>query len=817
MKKFFLMLLALLLILFLSIFLFSKVYEDRLVQAFKNQFIDKTNLNVDFEEIHFSLLRYFPYGLFTLDNAKIFYSKHNRKDTLLNSKQLRLKINAINLFKRIYEFPEIIISDGSIRIKGEMLDTLFTGGDNTNQKNNYFFDFKSIKLVRCKIQYHQRKSIAMNAYTERSSLSGSFLSNSLAFKLNLNINRFSGHLNDFHFKTNDFIKVSSTIRSQNNSYFSENGKIFIGNIGLGFSFLYNIKNEQLQVTTNSEKVSAKAFFKQFLNQPTIHVSKGSLSFDSFYSINFNVANSQKLTLKYSLENIAIEDFKNLSIIKLEGKTSITNDFNKNNTEINSYLIHYNGFELSGSSKIRDFPKPAILIDSKIKSIGEMLLSDSLSLQGNLSGNIKVLVKVDDINKLYYKSLKISKIYTDLTLINISIKSIDYIRSLSGSLHINNDELEFNGKGILYNKKFKGMLVLPEFMNVAFHEAKPSPKILLEMDRLNLDSVLMTTSANSTFLINYQLKSKIKSLKYKGVEISDLDINYTCINNRYNCQHINFKAFKGSINGAFTYSNHDVNSLSITGQGIEIKNLFKSFNSFEQKTVTADNISGLVSGKVDMSYQILDNKFDPLSIKMVSNITIENGKLSGIKQLKRVSNFLNISEIDSFRFKTIHNKIDIENGMIRIPSMDIASNALNFQLSGQHGFNGEFTYWIKLYLKEILAKKYLSKKEYGSGYEMDSKNGLNLFLKIFGNNETFKVTFDKKSTLENIKSNFNQEGVLLKSIIKDEFKLTKKHVLTENDSLSLNGVKKIDSTHNKKPKKPFKIEWDEIDTTKINNQ
>ena len=260
-----------------------------------------------------------------------------------------------------------------------------------------------------------------------------------------------------------------------------------------------------------------------------------------------------------------------------------------------------------------------------------------------------------------------------------------------------------------------------------------------------------------------------------------------------------------------------NSLSVNGQGLNIQNLFKGFSDFGQTIITSKNISGLISGKVDMSYKMLSpNKIDIKSLKMVSNIVIENGKLSGVKQLKRISRFLNMSEVDSFRFNTIKNKIDIENEEIKIPSMDIAANGLNFQVSGKHGFNGEFTYWVKLNLKELLAKKYLLKNSYGSDYEKDNKNGLNLFLKIYGNNTTYKVGFDKKSSVEQFKNSLNQEGILLKSILKEEFGLHKKKDFLVKDSTLKKEINKFDSSHNKNLKKPFKIEWDEIDTTKNNN-
>lgn len=803
-------------VLILSFFLLSKVYEDCLIVEFKKQIIDKTNINIDFEEIHFSILRYFPYGSFNLDNAKIFYSMHNRNDTLLHAKNLCFKINTINLFKSIYEFPEIIISDGSINVKGELLDTLFKSSADENPK--YLIETKSIKTYRCTFRYNYENSISLNIYTNESSFSGSFLPNSLSVDINLNINRFSGRLNEFHFKTNDFINVSSTVTQKNNTYVSDNGKIGKGKVGLGFSFLYNTKSDFMQIKTFAKNISAKTFCKEFLKEVNIPITKGYITYESIYNINYSISKSQKLSLKYNLDNISIEGYKNLSILKLRGKTTFTNDFNKNHSELENYLIHYNGMELVGSSIIKNFPRPAVLIDSKITSIGELFTDKPFSINGKLEGKIKAFIKINDINKLNYKSLKIEKIQSEFTLSNISIKSIDYIKAISGKLSLNDDVLNFNGKGLLFYKEFSGTIVLPEFMNVAFQEAKPSPKIIINMDRVNLDSILNNKKTDSSFSLNYELKARIKSLKYKGFDIADLDINLIYKDGWYNCEYIKLKAFKGLITGNFVYSNHQPNRLSLTGQGLDIQNLFKDFNNFGQTLITSQNISGSVSGKVDMTYKMLnDNKIEPLSIKLVSNIIIENGRLSGVSQLKRLSKFLNISEIDSFRFKTIQNKIDIENGIIRIPSMDIASNALNFQVSGKHGFNGEFSYWLKLNLKELLAKKYLLIKSYNSDYEKDNKNGLNLFLKINGNNESYKVSFDKKGSVDQFKNKLNQEGFLLKSIIKEEFSLSKNKGLTLKDSTSRNVLNKFDSTHNKNHKKPFKIEWDEIDSTKVHNQ
>lgn len=815
MKKFFLVFFLFLLALIPTILLFVKIFEDRIITEFKKQIIDKTDIAIDFEEINFSIIRYFPYSTFTLNKAKIFYSRHNRKDTLLNSYKLYFKIHTINLFKSVYEFPEIVIANATINIKSKLLDTLFK--NSKSQNTAYLVETKSIIFKNCFVKYNYDSSFNLNLYTQSSSVSGSFLPRTLSLKLNLNINQLAGHINNYDLKSKKLIGVSALIKQQNDSYLSENGIITKGNLAVGFSFLYNSKTEVLQIKSHAKNISATKFGNEFMEHLKLPIEYGNLSYESFYSINFKSSNTQKLTLSYNFNNILLKGYDNFSILKLKGKTTISNDFKKNHTEIKDFLIRYNGFELTGSSMIKNFPKPFILIDSKIISIGEMSLGNDLFATGKLTGNIKVLLKIDNINALYVNSLKINTIQSDLAFSNFSIKSIGFLKSLSGSLTLNNDLLYVNSSGFLFNEEFTGQFVMANFTNVVFNKTNPFPKITIEMETLNLDSVLILKGEPSNSQNNYELKSKIKKAKYKNLEFKDIEISLIHKDGSYNCSNIKIKAFNGVLNGRFTYSALETNSLIVNGQGLDIQNLFRDFNDFGQAVITSKNISGKVSGKVDMSYKMqTNNRIDRKSIKLVSDIEIENGTLSGVKQLRRISKYININELDSFRFNTIRNKVDIENEVIKIPSMDIAANGLSFQVSGKHHFDGEFTYWLKLNLKELLAKKYLQKNADHSDYERDNKNGLSLFLKIYGNNENYKVGFDKKSSIEQFKSNLNKEGLLLKSILKEEFGLINKKTFLAKDSILKKEENKHDSIYNKKQKKPFKIEWDEIDTTKNNN-
>ncbi len=819
MKKIILSISFIFIALVLSVLIFVKVYESRLIDAFKNEIIDKTDLNIDFSDIHFSVLKNFPFGSFILEDANIFYSKPSRNDTLISTKKLCFNINVINLFRNVYDFPEIIVYDGIINIDIDKIDQFIPSSNSDQNKSEYIVNTKSIEFVRCKVNYLQKKDIRISMFIDKSKCSGSFLADAISLDFDFNIYKFSADVYGYKYKSNQLITLQSTLNEKDKTFFCENSALHIASMNFNLSFLYNLKNDLLQITTSSDRIKAKKFKTEFFPNLDINFSKGDLSLSVLYNINFKKERSQRLTLRYNLENAELSNIKDFSISKLEGNTSFSYNFKGNNSEINNFIIRYNGIDFQGKARVKNLPKPTILIDGGLKADGGIVFGKDFSISGKLDGKIKVLVKIDDIKNLELKNLNINRLNSQLNVSDVSINGMEYLKGISGKVSIDDNSFLFNGKGIFYNEEFDGTCSFNNFLDVALLEAQVAPTLNVEMGNLNLDDVLKKDdSSNKRSNSNFKLLAKLGTAKFMGADLIDLRVNLKSIKGDYLCDNFSFKAFSGAFTGNFIYTGRDTNSLNVIGQGVNITNLFKGFNNFSQAIITSNNISGTVSGKVDMLYKTSSNgKIDPSSIKASSNIIIENGKLSGVSQLRKISKFLNLSEVDSIRFKTLQNRIEINNGIIKIPSVEISSNALNFRIAGEHNFNNEFTYWLKVNLREILAKKFKSKKEYNPNIESDNKDGLNIFLKLYGNGDSYKVVYDRKSGVEQLKSNLNQEGQLLKTIIREEFNLSKNKATSGKDSTSLKNPNNLDSTHNKTQKKPFRIEWDEIDTLKVQNQ
>jgi hypothetical protein len=194
-----------------------------------------------------------------------------------------------------------------------------------------------------------------------------------------------------------------------------------------------------------------------------------------------------------------------------------------------------------------------------------------------------------------------------------------------------------------------------------------------------------------------------------------------------------------------------------------------------------------------------------SIKMESDITISNGKLTGMNKIEKLSKWLKLDQVKSIEFKTLRNKIEISDGCVKIPKMDVLSNVVNMQLSGEHYFSGNFTYWMKINFSQVLSRRFLNSSATNDN-EHATDGSINLYLKLFGDKNNYEVKLDKKSSFENIRGNIQAEGKALKEIFREEFnQITKKDTLLKSNK---------DSSMSNQTK--FNIEWDEYDTLNLDN-
>ncbi|MFN8207350.1 MAG: AsmA-like C-terminal region-containing protein [Bacteroidales bacterium] len=258
--------------------------------------------------------------------------------------------------------------------------------------------------------------------------------------------------------------------------------------------------------------------------------------------------------------------------------------------------------------------------------------------------------------------------------------------------------------------------------------------------------------------------------------------------------------------------------------IDINKLFYTFYNFGQNELTDKHLKGSLTGNISMQAEwdkYLRVKEE--SILAETALEIDNGELIQFEPMKGLSNFIELTELEHIYFSKLKNEIFIRNRTITIPGMDINSSAFNLRISGTHTFDNAFTYNVQVSMSEVLAGKARKARKENQEFgivEPDDSHRTSLFLVISGTFDDYKVNYDARSAVKNIKTSLSREKTTLRNIFREEF--GKKNndsipILTNSEkkkplfNMEFDGIEKEKQTDVKKKttKEPaFRIEWEE---------
>jgi hypothetical protein len=258
--------------------------------------------------------------------------------------------------------------------------------------------------------------------------------------------------------------------------------------------------------------------------------------------------------------------------------------------------------------------------------------------------------------------------------------------------------------------------------------------------------------------------------------------------------------------------------------VDITEAFQAFHNFGQDFIVDRHIKGSLSGTVSFSTGLTPwMKIQKETVLTDCDLIIRNGELTGFEPMMNLSRFIEVEELSNVTFSTLTNEIFIRNQEVVIPNMDIHSSAFDISASGLHGFDGNYTYKVKVALSELLARKSRKPSAQDSEFGVVEDDGLGkvyIYLIIEGTPELTEVRYDRRGAVQNIREQMQKEKKELKQILNEEFGLFKKDttlgvkgiekepggfiIRWEEDSVVKQDVKK----DNISEKERFIIEWDD---------
>ena len=201
-----------------------------------------------------------------------------------------------------------------------------------------------------------------------------------------------------------------------------------------------------------------------------------------------------------------------------------------------------------------------------------------------------------------------------------------------------------------------------------------------------------------------------------------------------------------------------------------REIFATFDNFDQTVVTDKQIDGLLSGdfKVDA---VLDDEYNPIysTVDALAQVVIEDGSMTNVETLVEIGKKLKIKEdFSNVSFSTLKNTIRLKDDTLYIPDMHIKSNAFELTFAGKHNIESNiFNYYVTLFLQKTLSLKFRNKnkeiEDFGE-IEKNSDSNLKIPLRIFGDPDNYNIDYDFKKSKENIKKGMEDQKKEWKEIL-----------------------------------------------------
>ncbi len=850
-------------------------YEDEITQFVVGNINKRLRTEIDVRDVKLSFLKKFPDASLGFENVFIRsvpdYDPsgfEGNTDTLLYAEHLYLRFNLLKMLRHEYLLREVQIVSGEANIV-----TDGTGGTNYALWNresgtgngNFILELENVKGTDIRLAYDNRSlDVKAESHVRKADLKGklSEVEYKLGFGMEGDIIRYSKggtvFLRDQDIAASAFLLVTrETIEIETGDLQLAGQELSVaGNIIKGDPSLFqlDLKGKQLSL-----EYLLKHLASYGLKIPEGIKAGGILSFDASISGEGGRTTMPGIDAVFSISEGWIQPGggrKRISSLKTEGRYSNGEAKAPATTliELDNTSLVYGNSRLEGDCSFYNLSQPRIHHNIRL----ELDLEDLQNLTGmdipveNMQGIVTAEIETagfqQSMSRIGRKNLLRNDYKAKIRIENAGFSlpaSSIVCRDLSGDLSYEDhlqigamnavlagNSINFTGRGdnvreFLFSDR--GNLWLD--LDVYAHKA--------ELDSLfgvSDRAAVQPGKDTIRFPGRLYLKSHfwLDELEFRDFSAGNVTGDFFYQPRRLTVNSLDFTAMEGLVSAETVLEKQNngryLFKVKSDVSGIDIHELFASFNNFGQDFIMDKHLKGNLSGQVNFSTALTDvMKVDRESILADCDVIIRNGELIGFEPMQKLSGFIEVEELENVRFSTLTNQIFISDGQVRIPTMDIRSSAFDIKGSGIHGFDGNFEYKIKVSLSELLsgkAKKPDRQAEEFGAIEDDGLGRIYVYLIVEGTPESINVRYDRRGAINNVREQLSEEKKTVKAILNEEFGLFKKDSALFRESETRESPAFIiewedepddgsrESTlqkDNKQNIQEFEIQWDDTDT------
>lgn len=817
-------------VLFSVIKLYDKEIKDIALKQINNQLISPMII----QNIELSAFNYFPAISLQFSNLLIKDPLANN-DTLLFAKNAFLNFDAYDLINKKYIVRKLVLKNGSLAAKvssdGKENFDVFISKDKS-ENNNFKFSLEQLTLKDFSVNYHNIPLSQQYDFTiSDSKLKGQFSNQEYDLNIlsSMSVNKFDLEGVNYISSKNANTEIILQVKNDPFSLVIKKGKLKIADMNFFLEGDYkSSKKDRINLNIKGNQIQISEIFSilplDYASIKTKYSSEGIFNFDG--NLNGEINNKQPLSffVNFNAENATLKD--KLNNIQLE-KIDLSGTFN--NKEQNLKIINFSALMndkiMRGNLEIDNFKTPTYFLNIEglfdLNKIPFFTTLKDFSLDGETA--IEMETKITTKNdKLFFENL-------DGNIVSEKI-NIEYL-PLKTQLELNDFEADISKKNMditVQNSFFNE----DEFsMNLNFMDwnkwfQADSKKIKcnyeLKLDKFHLDNFLEIFDSKDSSKTDYQIDLEgaiaANELYYDNLKFFNISSKRLKINKSIEIKNLFMESYDGEI--LLNIYNADLNSDNqnwlIDGElsSLNIKQLMKSFNDFDQDYIKNEHISGSISS--DFNSQLI---FDSLNNWDFQNSSIESkNTFKGIVLLeypflydilKVFENSVitrNIIDINHYEknlhkvvFKDFKSTIIFSDGITEIDKTNFENDVLDFSFYGNYNLENLVDYHLSFNWADIVRKK----KSKSDIVQENPVKGKQLYLKISGPVEDLNYGFDKAEIKKERKEIISNEKETIKDIIKGDYQEDEKKSEVfelEKETLEKDTIQELKDRQNLKAKK-----------------
>lgn len=249
-------------------------------------------------------------------------------------------------------------------------------------------------------------------------------------------------------------------------------------------------------------------------------------------------------------------------------------------------------------------------------------------------------------------------------------------------------------------------------------AQRTNKIQLRSNRLDLDSILgyQGPTANTNHATAYNLfelpftdgalKIDVGQLHYHKHWLRNLHTELRMQKNHMlfvDTLYVEVAAGRIGFSGYFNGSNPQRIYLNsrLHAKEVDVEKLLIKLDNFGQDVLISDNLTGTITGTIT-SNLLVHPDFTPILEQSDATLDLQivNGTLIRFAPMQAMSRFFRDRNLNRIRFDTLRNVLELKQGTLHIPNMNINSSLGFMELEGRQGLDLQMDYRMRFPLRLV---------------------------------------------------------------------------------------------------------------------